>query len=260
MKIDEIKWQVQNILNHGDARQKLLLIESFVDRFDGGWHFSFEPSLRHDVINFKFWKQADEVYDGWIRGNRINLGPRFGSHIDICEMLGVPVNYIVGLLDGMEVFRTVHADYLANHEQYLESQREKGRKHLNAFESHRKNSRKLRDFIKGGLDKVAHIDTASYPDVPTKICPVPVDEKSSWLPSVPGVYFVWDEEAVQYVGQSVRLSGRVTVGHESINPGDMVSFMTCEYELLDFAECHYIGACKPKRNFNSSAKWKGKKS
>jgi hypothetical protein len=73
------------------------------------------------------------------------------------------------------------------------------------------------------------------------------------VPSCSGIYFVWDDGRVVYVGKSSRLVGRCTLTHHAINEGDWLSWIEFPITMLNFAECFYIGALKPIRNFGLNA-------
>lgn len=70
------------------------------------------------------------------------------------------------------------------------------------------------------------------------------------LPESSGIYFVWEEGLVVYVGQSINLKRRANLTHLKIGKTDVLSFVLCRRENLDFTECHYIGKCRPLRNFS----------
>jgi hypothetical protein len=72
------------------------------------------------------------------------------------------------------------------------------------------------------------------------------------LPSASGVYFLWSGGQVRYVGQSIRISGRVRLGHSALHLGDLISWLEFPAENLKFAEAFYIGILKPERNFAMS--------
>lgn len=64
-----------------------------------------------------------------------------------------------------------------------------------------------------------------------------------------GVYFVWNNDKIQYVGKSVKLSGRLRAkSHHKLSLGDMVSWIEFGLDDLDYAEMFYIGTCRPPRN------------
>ncbi|PYI55332.1 MAG: hypothetical protein DMC62_03425, partial [Verrucomicrobia bacterium] len=71
------------------------------------------------------------------------------------------------------------------------------------------------------------------------------------LPNVSGIYFVWSDDRVVYVGQSRRLCGRCIIGgHHAIGDGDMLSWVEEPIGQLKYAEAFYIGVLKPERNFS----------
>jgi hypothetical protein len=86
--------------------------------------------------------------------------------------------------------------------------------------------------------------------------PGPVVEASRFgegVPSCSGIYFVWNDGRVVYVGKSSRLAGRCTLAHHAIAEGDWLSWVEFPLTMLNFAECFYIGALKPIRNFGLDA-------
>lgn len=90
-----------------------------------------------------------------------------------------------------------------------------------------------------------------YPDVPPpRIKP---SKTGKGLPQAPGIYFVWQDDLVEYVGQSVVLCNRAKLGHERIRPGHRLSFVPIDRRDLDWAECWYIGKLRPILNFGSRA-------
>lgn len=73
------------------------------------------------------------------------------------------------------------------------------------------------------------------------------------IPKKPGIYFVWLDGSIVYVGKSTNLNRRVTLAHQNIHPGDMISFIECDPVTLEFTESFYIGYYMPRRNYARSA-------
>ena len=74
------------------------------------------------------------------------------------------------------------------------------------------------------------------------------------IPATSGIYFLWNGDDIEYVGQSVLLSNRLRLGsHHVLNERHKISFVYIEKKNLDFAECHYIGVTCPAFNFGRSA-------
>lgn len=70
------------------------------------------------------------------------------------------------------------------------------------------------------------------------------------IPSVPGIYFLWENGIVDYVGQSVCLKNRLRLGsHHVLHAEHQISFVQAHEVDLDWTECFYIGICKPDKNF-----------
>lgn len=87
----------------------------------------------------------------------------------------------------------------------------------------------------------------SYPPVPSpSVTPHP---DGFGLPNTSGIYFIWDCGLVEYVGQSVALRNRLKLGsHHRLQETDRISFLELPLEVLTWAECYYIGICRPTRN------------
>jgi hypothetical protein len=89
---------------------------------------------------------------------------------------------------------------------------------------------------------------AKYP-APVLRDAVLMDRSDKLLPAKSGVYFVWANNTIQYVGQSINLSQRVRLAHQNIAIGDLITYIEFPPEELNFAESYYIGICRPCRNF-----------
>lgn len=89
------------------------------------------------------------------------------------------------------------------------------------------------------------IKTRTYPQVPTE--PV-VIVGCDTCPDASGIYFVWKDGQVAYVGQSSSLRKRVRTGHTNIYRGEEVSWLEFPLNELLYAESYYIAICRPSRN------------
>lgn len=74
------------------------------------------------------------------------------------------------------------------------------------------------------------------------------------LPGEPGIYFLWEEGQIAYVGKSVDLSRRIGSlfgkHHHAFRDGDLISWLTFNSKKgLEFTESFYIWLCRPYRNF-----------
>jgi integrase len=110
----------------------------------------------------------------------------------------------------------------------------------------------VQESVRVAKGTVAHIYKAApfpeaYPVVPTDS--VVATKDGNGLPNESGIYFVWSDEMVVYVGQSVNVSQRARFGHSCIRPGDHISWLPCPKDHLNWAESFYIGLCRPIRNF-----------
>lgn len=95
-------------------------------------------------------------------------------------------------------------------------------------------------------------DDYLYPQIPK-----PTDTPTATggnLPRASGIYFLWKNDCIEYVGQAKQLCERVRLGnHHILRDDHMISFVLIEHRLLTWSECYYIGICKPELNFGRSA-------
>lgn len=74
------------------------------------------------------------------------------------------------------------------------------------------------------------------------------------LPQESGIYFLWKDGVVQYVGRSINLNTRVRLNsHHVLTQEHLISFVMMETRDLTWAECWYIGMLRPQRNFGKHA-------
>lgn len=97
----------------------------------------------------------------------------------------------------------------------------------------------------------------TYPPVPVESTPIhqlysSAGIKSEILPYASGVYFVWIENEVVYVGQSICLRNRISYSHECVTSDCELSWLELDKDQLNFAEAFYIGLLRPKFNFGNS--------
>jgi hypothetical protein len=98
------------------------------------------------------------------------------------------------------------------------------------------------------MDKDYH----GYPCVPKAT--TPAAKCNDDFPASPGIYFFWNGEVVEYVGQSINLSNRLKLGHHHVLRTDhVVSFVSVNRPELTWAECYYIGLLRPQLNFGVNA-------
>ena len=69
------------------------------------------------------------------------------------------------------------------------------------------------------------------------------------VPEIVGVYFLWWQDEVEYVGMSVNLSQRVTLSHGRVRgAGQHVSWIEYDLNERKHAELFYIWLLRPKQN------------
>lgn len=88
---------------------------------------------------------------------------------------------------------------------------------------------------------------SEYPDPPPGI--IRPTAEGIGVPATSGIYFVWENGIIDYVGQSINMNNRVRLySHGVICETDLLSFVPIEKDELIWAECYYIGILRPKRN------------
>lgn len=104
--------------------------------------------------------------------------------------------------------------------------------------------------VKRHIEPVAAaVDWCVYPAPPKPMLPV---NESCNMPETFGIYFVWRDERIVYVGQSRRLVRRCNSKyHSRIREDEWISWLTLPAHELYFAECFYVGALRPERNRQS---------
>jgi hypothetical protein len=96
------------------------------------------------------------------------------------------------------------------------------------------------------LSAVASNWTWQYPPIP----PPMIRLRQEWqkVPTSSGVYFIWREGGLAYVGESVNLKQRLTCSHERVEDGDDVSWLLFPEHALTSSEAFYIGIGRPWSN------------
>lgn len=243
---------VQWIRQHGSIDDKLECIERF---FDEVYCPTFNVVLNElGEIQFSCVGEDGQEYTIRIDGHRCYCGP-LTSKARVAELIGMPVAFIEGIQKGVEITKRAKSqafDLLAVQQRKCSHKLQA----LSAWENTlREKGRRIRESTRTRLEAIT---PCKYPAVPTNQFPVPKNKNESNLPNKPGIYFLFRGNNVAYVGQSSNLRNRVTEGHHVLEIGDLVSCLTCDYSMLDFAESYYIGICQPKLNFGKNAKWKGR--
>jgi hypothetical protein len=91
-----------------------------------------------------------------------------------------------------------------------------------------------------------------YPEIPD--AGLDPHKEGAGLPPVSGIYFLWENDVIVYVGQSVRLCDRVKLGgHHVLKPHHRISYLPMASRDLTWAECYYIGITKAVENFGNHA-------
>lgn len=108
-----------------------------------------------------------------------------------------------------------------------------------------------------GLVKCRDTHPMDSPSPPEKFNII-IDKDTSrnpLLPELSGIYFLWLDDVIVYVGRSVNIQRRLTRSHHIVNsePNKQfyASYIIFNKDDLIWAESLYIGLCKPKLNFNS---------
>jgi len=76
--------------------------------------------------------------------------------------------------------------------------------------------------------------------------------RQKWTPKC-GVYFLFKEDKVVYVGQSINVAARISQ-HSGSKDFDSFSVLLCDQSKLDLLEGLYIRLLKPELNFSSAGR------
>lgn len=88
-----------------------------------------------------------------------------------------------------------------------------------------------------------------YPEVPRQM--IEPHPEGKGLPEAAGVYFLWKDGAVDYVGQSTRLCNRLRPTHDVLRSDHRISYVLVDPKHLLYAEAYYIGLLRPRQNFGA---------
>lgn len=110
---------------------------------------------------------------------------------------------------------------------------------------------RLREIEKEMVHKTDSLEklqlASNYPAPPPP--EIKANKRGLGLPETCGIYFIWERGVIVYVGQSVRLSRRLRIGHhEKLREGNLISYIEFSENELYWAECYYIGTTCPTRN------------
>jgi len=95
-------------------------------------------------------------------------------------------------------------------------------------------------------------NSLEYPEIPLPIKSLNSGELQ--LPIESGIYFLWKNNKIVYVGRAKNLQQRVKFGtHHVLRDDFMISFLIFPVEKIQFAESYYIGLLKPDMNFGTTA-------
>ena len=98
----------------------------------------------------------------------------------------------------------------------------------------------------------SQVKDKQYPAIP--LPQIDPDKRGAGLPRVSGIYFLWDEGKVVYVGQAKKLCDRLRLGsHHILTKNHRISFLFVNQNELTWAECYYIGIARPRLNFGRKA-------
>jgi predicted DNA-binding transcriptional regulator AlpA len=93
---------------------------------------------------------------------------------------------------------------------------------------------------------------APYPDIPLPSI-TPKNSQYPDLKNKSGIYFIWLDGIIMYVGQSTNLDQRLRFkSHSQIkSKEERISVLLFDSEILKWAEFYYIGLARPMRNYGS---------
>jgi|SaaInlV_130m_DNA_3_1039695.scaffolds.fasta_scaffold20597_2 hypothetical protein len=288
---DTFRHEIVTARKYGTADQVAAIAENFFHRTDfSEWSFSGAPQVHgHQwTISIRCHREQKDYFIGYdSHRNRWEWNGGVISNARMCENLGVPISYLEGISDAL-LHNLEHCDNLSEREKRvtnakkLISQKTSSLKKRSAAlakketelceststkravlaavrKANKKSGEKSAAVISQLKSQISAAQASSivyqnnYEDVPTPFCPVPW-RTGDEIPLESGIYFLWRDSKIAYVGQSIKLGQRVTMSHDRTRDGDWVSWVFVPIEELDFAECFYIGTTMPPDNFGSRAR------
>lgn len=97
-----------------------------------------------------------------------------------------------------------------------------------------------------------HVNSTLYPSPP--LPELPASLLGEGLPEEPGIYFLWRNGIIEYVGKSIKLNQRVVLKtHHVLREHHTISYVVLDERDLTWAECWYIGCLRPQLNFGRLA-------
>jgi hypothetical protein len=277
-RADDFHNEIASALEYGTHEDQSRIVSTFFSRTDWRkWKFRdcvevYENSWR---IRIQVFDTKRTVIIGHnCTGNRWTWGSGVIASANLAERLGVPVAYLDGLTDSMKWLADHHnhvqrvkaaiataTDDLKRRKRLLKQQEDRivsgGVVKKEVRSATRKAGQKTAKLIARLRAEMAAAQFAAqptpWPAVPAPTASPVANKSDSELPASSGVYFVWREGVVVYVGQSICLANRTVLSHERIEKDDIIGWVEVERESLNFAESYYIALCKPRLNFNAKS-------
>jgi hypothetical protein len=108
------------------------------------------------------------------------------------------------------------------------------------------------DISETWFDNRSQAKGEQYPPIP--LPQINPDGQGAGLPRASGIYFLWDENEIVYVGQARKLCDRLRLGsHHVMTEHHRISFVFTKTHELNWAEGYYVGISKPRLNFGKRA-------
>ncbi len=188
-----------------------------------------------------------------LRSHWTSINNRFANMVEsnwerlhrICTVSQQEINKAIELRDELSRLGELKQQWRNSMLEELQSARKKKNKAIRDYNHLRQQlnqvSYDMRRYTEGVVTKYG------FEPVPDPV--IVYDGEGTGLPTESGIYFAWQNGAVQYVGQSINLNSRCRHSHHKLQQGDLLSYVLVYKEQLNFAESFYIGILKPTRNF-----------
>lgn len=245
-------------------------ISKFLERFcDGGWEIESLRTFGDHMILMVRSEKGPVCIEYTSGRNKWKIGnDPLTSDLDVSEFLGVSPGYLKGFVRA--AFSCDANEVLANardeHER-MRIARARYQKKLDGI----KESDVVRSAVKSATENLALENKRLWSQIekgkdgllstvphPSKhgVTVVSAASNCGEIPNRPGVYFAWDSGSIDYVGKSINMRARCRVpSHHVVKPWHDITWIEFPAAELDFAECLYIGLCRPRLNFGRQSKF-----
>jgi len=169
----------------------------------------------------------------------------------VAEKMGAPLAYLEGLYDGVRSLEQFHGASLATLQEKIGAARQAAEKEcdllvrLQRQVEQRKKQLANKRIIQDVMAR-ATVDGCNMPDPPLEA--ITVDNAKDVLKGVSGIYFIYRDKRLWYVGKAYDISKRLRSSTHPSQSTDLVSVVRLPRHKIHVAELYYIWKYRPPAN------------